>query len=76
MKRRHPGRTPGACIAAPRPGCATPMVDPRDRTQIRLIRSVAPRGDYTVPEGRYGVGPEELLRLDCTTGAPLGVVRR
>lgn len=33
-------------------------------------------GDYRVDGARYGVGPEELLRLDCRTGRPIGVVPR
>ena len=56
--------------------CLNPMVDPRDGTELRLVRSVGPRGDYHVPAGRYGVGQDELLRLDCNTGRPLGVVAR
>jgi hypothetical protein len=33
------------------------------------------RGDYAVePPGRYGVGPGELLRLDCVSGRALGIV--
>ncbi len=52
------------------------MVDSRDSTEIRLERAISPRGDYTVPNGRYGVGDRELLRLDCNTGAVVGAVRR
>jgi hypothetical protein len=35
------------------------------------------RGDYSVsvPE-RYGLAPQELLRLDCVTGKALGIVSR
>jgi hypothetical protein len=59
--------------------CRNPMVDPRDHTRLRLIRS-SPlgniyRGDYEVPRGRYGVGQNELLRLDCETGQVIGIVR-
>jgi hypothetical protein len=57
-------------------GCHSPMVDPRDGTQLLLRRSAAGQGDYVVPAGRYGIGPKELLRLDCATGKPLGVVKR
>jgi hypothetical protein len=59
--------------------CRNPLVDPRDQTQIRLVRSVGGggghRGDYEVPDGRYGVGENELLRIECSTGEPLGIVR-
>ncbi|HVR43249.1 MAG TPA: hypothetical protein VMS56_07345 [Thermoanaerobaculia bacterium] len=60
--------------ARPSDACRSPMVDPRDRTELELIRSQAGRGDYRVPGGRYGVGAGELLRIDCATGAPIGIV--
>ncbi len=60
----------------PDPACHSPMTDPRDGTRLRLARSAGGRGDYETPEDRYGVGPEELLRLDCTTGAVVGIVPR
>lgn len=56
--------------------CLNPMRDPRDGAELRLVRSAAGRGDYEVPAGRYGVRPDELLRLDCSSGRPIGVVRR
>ena len=57
-------------------GCTSPVRDPRDGTELRLERAIAPRGDYVVPSGRYGIGADELLRLDCNTGAAIGFVRR
>ena len=57
-------------------GCLSPLIDPRDGAVLRMQRSGVERGDYTVPEGRYGVGPLELLQLWCNTGRPLGIVRR
>jgi hypothetical protein len=60
-------------------GCRNVMVDPRDQTQLRLARSwqegVSHRGDFEVPVGRYGVRDGELLRIDCSTGEVIGVVR-
>jgi hypothetical protein len=56
--------------------CLSPMRDPRDGTELRMLRSHATRADYEVAPGRYGVGEHELLRLDCNTGQPLGIVRR
>lgn len=56
--------------------CFSPLVDPRDGAEIRIVRSIPGRGDYEVPPRRYGVRPEELLRIDCGTGRPLGIVRR
>ena len=56
--------------------CHTPMVDPRDGTSLSLIRSAEGRGDYEVPEGRYGVAKNQLLRLECATGRVVGIVKR
>jgi hypothetical protein len=72
------GRPGPDATAEPTPGdgCRNPMVDPRDGTRLQLVRSSDNRGDYAVPEGRYGVAEGELLRLDCGTGAAVGVVRR
>lgn len=59
--------------------CRSPMIDPRDQTQLRLARSWQEgnthRGDYEVPVGRYGVRDGELLRIDCLSGEPIGIVR-
>lgn len=52
------------------------MIDPRDGTELRLVRSQAGRGDYAVPTGRYDVAAGELLRLDCRTGEAIGIVER
>jgi hypothetical protein len=57
-------------------GCTSPFQDPRDGTLLRMERAITPRADYVVPAGRYGVGPDELLRLDCNTGVAVGIVRR
>ncbi len=56
--------------------CRSPMVDPRDGTRIVLVRSSGGEGDYEAPPGRYGVGTGEALRLDCATGAPVGIANR
>lgn len=60
--------TPGAAA------CVSPIVDPRSGAQLTMARSSGGRGDYSVAAGRYGVGPGELLRIDCANGSPLGVV--
>lgn len=57
-------------------GCRNPMTDPRDGTRLELARSANGQGDYAVPGGRYGVDARSLLRLECSTGRPLGVVPR
>lgn len=64
--------------SVPASGCSSPLVDPRDDSRLRLMRSSSRGsvhlGDYEVPTGRYGVRGGELLRIDCGTGQPLGVV--
>jgi hypothetical protein len=60
----------------PGEGCRNPMVDPRDRTRLILMRAAEQLGDYEVPAGRYGVGQKELLRLECNTGRSIGIARR
>jgi hypothetical protein len=65
---------PGDTIAGS--GCRSPMVDPRDGTRIVFLRAATQRADYAVAGGRYGVNEYELLRLDCNTGAVIGVVER
>ncbi|MEZ4701988.1 MAG: hypothetical protein R2834_16770 [Rhodothermales bacterium] len=65
-------------LVEPRPGngCVSPMVDPRDGTRLLLFRSAAGLGDYDAPAGQYGLEDGELLRIECATGRPEGVVRR
>lgn len=56
--------------------CQSPLVDQRNGTTLRLERSVPGRGDYEVPAGHYGVQAGELVRVDCRTLQPIGLVRR
>ena len=62
--------------------CAVHLHAPGDDTRLTLIRSIdggseALIGDYRVePSGRFGLGPDELLRLNCVTGRPRGAVHR
>ena len=71
---------PGGALGEPRESgaCRNPMVDPRDGTRLTLVQSqrgeAGQVGDYRVPDGRYGVGAGELLRLDCGSGRAIGVV--
>jgi hypothetical protein len=57
-------------------GCLSPMVDPRDGTEVGFLRSDEGYADYAVPGRLYGVGAGELLRLECNTGKVLGIVHR
>lgn len=56
--------------------CKSPLIDPRDGTQIMMIRSTGSMGEYDPPEGKYGLKRNELLRINCQTGEVYGVVRR
>jgi hypothetical protein len=61
----------------PGSGCLGRMYDFSNGTQLTLISSPDGRvGDYSVPDGRYGVGPGEAMRLNCNTGRVIGVVPR
>ena len=56
--------------------CQSPLFDQRDGTTLRLERSVPGRGDYDVPTGHYGAQAGDLVRVDCRTLKPIGLVRR
>lgn len=62
-------------LSLDRLSCKNPMVDGRNGTKIILVRSVDGKGDYKVPDEMYGVGQGELLRLDCSTGKAIGIVK-
>lgn len=74
------GITPGGSSEFPGAGdlCKNPLVDPRDGTPLTLVRSASGLGDYRVPAGKYGIADpvRELLRVDCGTGRPVGIVRQ
>ena len=72
--RFEPGPGTGGALSGA--SCRSPLVDPRDGSQIRMVRSGSVQADYAVAGERYGVGAGELLRVDCATGEPAGVVRR
>ena len=70
FERVLPGDTlPGA-------RCLNGLRDPRDGTTLRMERSGNGLADYEVPAERYGVAWSELLRVECNTGRPLGIVAR
>ena len=66
------------------PACRSPLRDPNSTVVLTLIRSGRERervnvgwGDYAVsPAGSYGIGPDRLLRIECGSGRPAGVVPR
>lgn len=71
-----PQQPVAATDTLPGSGCRSPLFDPRDGTRATMVRSTVTIADYAVPAGRYGVGERELLRLECNTGRPVGIVRR
>lgn len=66
----------GAVEPANDGNCHGPLVDPRDGTKLTMVRSANGMGDYSAPEGRYGIGDKELLRVECATGIVIGIVHR
>lgn len=56
--------------------CRNPIVDPVDGSELVLVKSHAGLGDYSPEIGKYGVGRDELLRINCATGEVIGVVKR
>ena len=56
--------------------CKSPLVDPRTGTEIIMVMAHDGIGDYRVPSGMYGVKSKELLRLECSTGKVLGIVKQ
>lgn len=65
-----------AAARAPTDICQNPLVDQRHGTTLRLVRSQPGRGDYEVPVGVYGVQAGDLVRVDCRSLQPIGLVRR
>ena len=68
----------GAAEPRPEDGCRNPIIDPRNATRPTLIRSANGRGDYEAqsPGSGYGLNKGELLRVDCASGRPAGIVKR
>jgi hypothetical protein len=71
-------------VGANNPAGTTPVAGGQSGQSARPAATQPPagrefRGDYRIEGGsgggRYGVGPGELLRLDCVSGRPLGIVR-
>jgi len=60
----------------PAPSCESPLVDPRNGITLTLVRSIGGHGDYAPTRPGYGLAANELLRIDCTSGAPMGAVPR
>ncbi|GAB2769416.1 hypothetical protein [Salinimicrobium soli] len=56
--------------------CLSPLMDPRTGNKISIVRSTKSLGDYEVPQGLYGVNRGELLRVNCSTGEVVGIVKK
>lgn len=55
--------------------CKSPMIDRRDGTELLMVSSMGGIGDYRVHSNKYGLNKGELLRIDCKTGKPIGIVK-
>lgn len=67
-------RTGATRPVAPDASCESPLTDPRNGTRLTLARSRDGFGDYQPDSPRYGLARNELLRVDCRTGAAVGRV--
>ena len=56
------------------PDCRNPMADPRDGSRLTLVRSSGGHGDYLPATPRYGLATNQLLRIRCSDGRPVGRV--
>lgn len=64
--------------------CRSPLRDPDGMVTLTMVRSGRERerpdigwGDYAVsPAGSYGLRADQLLRVECGSGQPAGVVPR
>ncbi|MEP6260604.1 MAG: hypothetical protein ABJ092_03420 [Gillisia sp.] len=56
--------------------CKNPIIDPMDGSELILVQSRDGMGDYRVSGFKYGVNRGELLRINCNTGAVIGIVKR
>lgn len=55
--------------------CKNPIIDPMDGSELILVQSRDGMGDYRVSGFKYGVSKGEFLRINCNTGAVIGIVR-
>lgn len=62
--------------ALPAEGCLSPLKDPQSGTTIILVRSENGIGDYLAPSGAFHIPDGKVLRLECSSGEVLGLVRR
>ena len=56
--------------------CKSPMIDPRDSTEIIMVSASNGQGTYSAPQGKYGLKKGEFLRLNCSSGKVIGVVKK
>jgi hypothetical protein len=60
----------------PASGCLSPLKDPQSGTTIIMVRADNGVGDYLAPSGAFHIPDGKVLRLECSTGEVLGLVRR
>ena len=66
------GAATGAASEPSGTACRSPLTDPRDGTRLTLVRSNAGLGDYQPDNQRYGLAANQLLRINCSDGRPVG----
>ena len=66
------GAATGAASEPSGTACRSPLTDPRDGTRLTLVRSNAGLGDYQPDNPRYGLAANQLLRINCSDGRPVG----
>jgi len=55
--------------------CKNPVIDPLDGSELILVESAGGFGNYRPVRLKYGMNKRELLRINCLTGAVVGIVK-
>ncbi|QED37022.1 hypothetical protein FK178_04550 [Antarcticibacterium arcticum] len=55
--------------------CKNPIIDPMDGAELILVESGGGFGNYRPVRLKYGLTRGELLRINCRTGAVVGIVK-
>ncbi len=55
--------------------CKNPIIDPQDGSELILVESREGFGNYRPNRLKYGMTRGELLRINCRTGAVVGIVK-
>ena len=55
--------------------CKSPLIDPRDGTELTMVGSQNGLGLYRVSELKYGLRKGEVLKINCADGRVQGIVK-